>query len=133
MFGLEPGRRRERFDFRGLGFGQAFEDVLQIFGRVDAQAPATAQHRIDHRATLAGFGMTPHVLRHTLAMDLLQNGIDRSIIALWLGHESVETTQIYLHANLQIKEQALAKAKEFPRGLTRYRPKDQLLAFLQGL
>jgi site-specific recombinase XerD len=77
--------------------------------------------------------VTPHVLRHSLAMDLLQHGIDRSIIALWLGHESVETTQIYLHANLQIKEQALAKTKEFPRGLIRYRPKDQLLAFLQGL
>ena len=77
--------------------------------------------------------VTPHVLRHTLAMDLLQNGIDRSIIALWLGHESVETTQIYLHANLQIKEQALAKTKEFPRGFIRYQPKDRLLAFLQGL
>ena len=77
--------------------------------------------------------MTPHVLRHTLAMDLLRNGIDRSIIALWLGHESVETTQIYLHANLQIKEQALAKTKGFPRSFVRYRPKDRLLAFLQGL
>jgi integrase len=66
-------------------------------------------------------------------MDLLQHWIDRSIIALWLGHESVETTQIYAHANLQIKEQALAKTNEFKRGLIRYRPKDQLLEFLQGL
>ena len=53
--------------------------------------------------------MTPHVLRHTLAMELLQAGVDRSVIALWLGHESVETTQIYLDANLALKEQILAK------------------------
>ena len=83
--------------------------------------------------SLARKRVTPHVLRHSLAMDLLQHWIDRSIIALWLGHESVETTQIYAHANLQIKEQALAKTNEFKRGLIRYRPKDQLLEFLQGL
>ena len=48
--------------------------------------------------------MTPHVLRHTAAMQLLRHGIDRSVIALWLGHESVETIQIYLHADLRQKE-----------------------------
>ena len=53
--------------------------------------------------------ITPHVLRHTTAMKLLQSGIDRTLIALWLGHESVETTQIYLDANLAIKEEILAK------------------------
>ena len=53
--------------------------------------------------------VTVHVLRHTMAMDLLQAGVDRSVIALWLGHESVETTQIYLEATLAMKEQALAK------------------------
>ena len=53
--------------------------------------------------------MTPHVLRHTAAMQLLQHGIDRSVIALWLGHESVETTQMYLHADLRLKEEALSK------------------------
>lgn len=77
--------------------------------------------------------VTPHVLRHSLAMDLLQNGIDRSIIALWLGHKSVETTQIYLHANLQLKEQALAKTKQFKGKPARYRPDDELLAFLREL
>lgn len=66
-------------------------------------------------------------------MDLLQNGIDRSIIALWLGHKSVETTQIYLHANLQLKEQALAKTKQFKGKPARYRPDDELLAFLREL
>jgi integrase/recombinase XerD len=58
--------------------------------------------------SLAKKRVTPHVLRHTLAMDLLQHGVDRSVIALWLGHESMETTQVYLHANIELKEQALA-------------------------
>ena len=53
--------------------------------------------------------ITPHVLRHTAAMELLQSGVDRSVIALWLGHESMETTQMYLHADLELKERALAK------------------------
>jgi len=67
-------------------------------------------------------------------MELLQAGVDRSVIALWLGHESVETTQIYLDANLALKEQALAKtasANTKPSGP--YRPGDKLLAFLKGL
>jgi site-specific recombinase XerD len=77
--------------------------------------------------------VTPHVLRHSLAMELLQHGVDRSVIALWLGHESMETTQVYLHANMALKEQALTKTQPFKGGPTRYRPDDQLLAFLQGL
>jgi integrase len=84
-------------------------------------------------SSLAQKRITPHVLRHSLAMDLLQHGIDRSVIALWLGHQSMETTQIYLHANLQLKEEALAKTKQFKGRAGRFRPKDQLLAFLQGL
>lgn len=77
--------------------------------------------------------VTPHVLRHTTAMELLQAGVDRAVIALWLGHESVETTQIYLDANLALKEQALAKTTP-PEGKPgRYRPDDQLLAFLKTL
>ena len=66
-------------------------------------------------------------------MDLLQHGVDRSVIALWLGHESMETTQVYLHANLELKEQALAKTQPFDGRPVRYRPDDRLLAFLQGL
>lgn len=77
--------------------------------------------------------VTPHVLRHTTAMDLLEHGVDRSIIALWLGHESMETTQTYLHANLKLKEQALAKTDPFSSQSRRYRPPDQLMAFLQSL
>ena len=84
-------------------------------------------------SSLATKRVTPHVLRHSLAMDLLQHGVDRSVIALWLGHESMETTQVYLHANLELKEQALAKTEPFNGRPTRYRPSDQLLAFLQAL
>ena len=77
--------------------------------------------------------VSPHVLRHSLAMDLLQHGVDRSVIALWLGHESIETTQVYLHANLALKEQALAKTSPVNGKPGRYRPNDQLIAFLQSL
>ena len=59
--------------------------------------------------TLKGKRVTPHVLRHSAAMQFLQNGVDRTVIALWLGHESVESTQMYVHADIQIKEQAMAK------------------------
>jgi len=77
--------------------------------------------------------VSPHVLRHSTAMDLLQHGVDRSVIALWLGHESMDTTQVYLHASLALKEQALAKTDPLKGQLGRYRPSDKLLAFLQAL
>ncbi len=77
--------------------------------------------------------ITPHVLRHTAAMELLQHGVDRTVIALWLGHESVETTQIYLHADLRLKEQALARTTSGKAMPGRYRPDDELMAFLEGL
>jgi site-specific recombinase XerD len=77
--------------------------------------------------------ITPHVLRHSAAMELLQHGIDRAVIALWLGHESVETTQIYLHADMKMKERALAKTSKVDVPLGRYRPDDELLAFLKSL
>jgi site-specific recombinase XerD len=83
--------------------------------------------------SLAGKRVTPHVLRHTAAMELLQAGIDRSLIAIWLGHESVETTQIYLDANLAIKEEILAKTHPLNTTPHRYRPNDRLLAFLESL
>ncbi len=77
--------------------------------------------------------VTVHVLRHTMAIDLLQGGVDRSVIALWLGHESVETTQIYLEATLAMKEKALGKTKSLEGKFKRYRPGDQLLGFLNNL
>ncbi len=84
-------------------------------------------------ASLAGKRVSPHVLRHTCAMQLLQAGVDRSVIALWLGHESVETTQIYLHADLTMKERALALTAQPRTSASRYRAPDALLAFLEGL
>ncbi|MGH8192959.1 MAG: site-specific integrase [Woeseiaceae bacterium] len=74
-----------------------------------------------------------HRLRHTMAMDLLQGGVDRAVIALWLGHESVETTQIYLEATLAMKEQALAKTRPPLSKPGRYRPGDRLPGFLNNL
>lgn len=84
--------------------------------------------------SLAGKRVTPHVLRHSTAMELLHGGVDQSVIALWLGHESVETTNIYLHADLQLKEKALARMTETTNPTPgRYRPDDALLAFLEAL
>lgn len=77
--------------------------------------------------------ITPHVLRHTAAMRLLHAGIDTSVIALWLGHAEIQTTQVYLHADLALKEQALAKAAPIDSKPGRYRPPDTLLAFLEAL
>jgi len=77
--------------------------------------------------------VSPHVLRHTTAMDLLQAGVEQSVIALWLGHESIETTQIYLEANLALKQQMLDKTVPLNGQPGRYRPDDRLLAFLTGL
>jgi len=77
--------------------------------------------------------VSPHVLRHSSAMDLLQHGIDRTVIALWLGHESVETTQIYVEANLEMKEKALAKTAPLNTRPGRYHPDDRLLEFLNAL
>jgi integrase/recombinase XerD len=83
--------------------------------------------------SLVGKRVSPHVLRHSTAMELLHHGVDLSVIALWLGHESVETTQVYMHADLRLKEKALARmtAPTSPPG--RYRPDDTLLAFLEAL
>jgi integrase/recombinase XerD len=77
--------------------------------------------------------VTMHVLRHSAAMRLLQAGIDTAVIALWLGHEQIETTQIYLHADLQIKERALERTAPITTKPGRFRPTDKLLAFLEAL
>src|ERR1700730_4827651 len=71
--------------------------------------------------------VTPHVLRHSAAMELLGNGVDRAVIALWLGHESIETTHIYLHADMRMKEEALARTTPSEIGPKRYRPTKGLL------
>ncbi len=76
---------------------------------------------------------TPHTLRHSCAMDLLASGVDRTVLALWLGHERVETTGIYTHADMSIKQRALARTTPLDTRPGRYRPPDPLLAFLEAL
>jgi site-specific recombinase XerD len=78
-------------------------------------------------------GVHPHVLRHTCAMNLLHNGVDTAVIALWLGHADIRSTNAYLHADMTIKEQALARMATPDLPADRYQPTDKLLAFLDGL
>src|SRR6202049_2187904 len=77
--------------------------------------------------------VSPHVLRHTTAMDLLQQGVEQSVIALWLGHESIETTQIYLDADLELKQRVLDLVSHLNGKPGRYRLDNKLLAFLRSL
>ncbi|CAM3431630.1 integrase [Mycobacterium intermedium] len=99
------------------------------------------EHRLTHHQDAAALAcpslntkhVTAHVLRHTAAMRLLEAGVDTTVIALWLGHERVDTTAIYLHAHLDIKEKALARTTPPNVEIGRYRPKDTLLAFLETL
>jgi site-specific recombinase XerD len=83
--------------------------------------------------SLKGKRVSPHVCRHAAAMDLLHHGVDRSVIALWLGHESPETTRMYLHADMRLKEQALSRTAPLGVKSGRYQPDDELMAFLEGL
>lgn len=107
--------------------GRLSADALQ---RLVSRHVATARQKCP---SLISQRVTPHTLRHGAAMALLRRGVDLSVIALWLGHESTETTQIYLHADMQLKEKALAHAA--PSGIepTLFRPPDALLAFLESL
>lgn len=83
--------------------------------------------------SLADKRVTPHVLRHSCAMNMLQTGTDHAVIALWLGHESSDSTQCYLHADMEMKQKALEKTAPFDLPSGRYRPPDSLMSFLQGL
>ena len=102
----------------------------------DALQRLVARHALDAGAgcpSLVDRRITPHSLRHTTAMNLLRRGVDLTVIALWLGHESVETTQIYLHADMRLKEQALGHATPSGETPPRFQPADALLAFLESL
>ena len=117
------------------------EDVLFPSARGNRLGVDGVQHLLEkHRKTasqhcpsLKDKRITVHRLRHTAAMDLLACGVDRTVIALWLGHERVETTQIYVEATLAMKEEALAKTLPRNGCAGRYQPPDKLLAFLNGL
>ena len=107
--------------------GQLSPDGIEY---IVAKHVAVARRRC---ASLTRKRVTPHVLRHTAAMELLKAGVDRAVIALCLGHESVETTQMYLSADLELKERALARTAPRKTRTVRYRPADRLLGFLKGL
>lgn len=85
------------------------------------------------RTHLLAQGVSPHTIRHTTAMHLLQSGVDITVIALWLGHESPSTTHLYVEADLAMKEQALGHLQPPDTAAPRYRPPDALMRFLQGL
>jgi site-specific recombinase XerD len=77
--------------------------------------------------------VTPHVLRHSTAMELLAASVDSSVIALWLGHESLQSTQMYLHADMAIKQRALDRTAPHADAVGRYQPPDALIAYLDSL
>jgi site-specific recombinase XerD len=124
----EPCRNNAQALFPNIHGGRLSADAIQYslakhVAAASELCPSLKQKRV-----------SPHVLRHTAAMELLQAGVDCSVIALWLGHESDQTTQVYLHADLALKEAALAKVKPLNgKTLSRYRPSDQLLEFLNSL
>lgn len=123
----EPDKRSTEVLFPNRNGGRLSPDSVQYLVKkyVDVAARGCP--------SLKGKRVSPHVLRHSAAMELLAAGVDSSVIALWLGHESVNTTQIYLHAHLALKEAALAKAKPPNVRPGRFRPDDRLLSFLNAL
>ncbi len=114
---LFPNASGERLSVHGVKY---------LLNKHAAQAAKTCPSLKDKRVTV-------HLLRHTMALEMLQAGVDRAVIALWLGHESVETTQMYLEATLAMKEQALAKTAPRAGRPVFFRAGDQLLTFLNGL
>jgi integrase/recombinase XerD len=83
--------------------------------------------------SMAEKNITPHTLRHSAAMALRERGVDLSTIALWLGHESVETSQMYLHADMRLKEKALARTLPIGGKLRRFKPREDIMAYLESL
>lgn len=123
----EPARNNTDVLFPNIRGGRLSSDAVQrLLGKHVTIARTSCP-------TLREKRVSPHVLRHAAAMELLRAGVDQAVIALWLGHESIETTQIYLDADLELKEKILAKTTS-PRSTPgRYRPDNQLLAFLKSL
>ncbi|MCL1921576.1 MAG: site-specific integrase [Kiritimatiellaeota bacterium] len=123
----EQGEDQQLFVFPNRAGGRLSSDAFQNIVRKHAEEARK------HCPSLATKRVTPHVLRHTAAMELMQAGVDCSMIALWLGHASLNTTRIYLDANLALKEEVLAKASPVTGKIQRYKPSDRLLNFLNNL
>lgn len=124
----EPARGGTAVLFPNMHGGRLSPDAVQFLlakyvKLAREQCPSLRHKRI-----------SPHVLRHTAAMELLQAGVDISVIALWLGHEAIQTTLVYLHAHLALKTAVLAKLQPLQsQPAARFEPEDQLLAFLDAL
>jgi integrase/recombinase XerD len=116
----------------GVVFPNARGRPLTRHGVAHLLAQAIAQARAA-QPSLTTKRVSPHVLRHTTAMHLLHAGVDPAVIALWLGHESVETTHMYVEADLTLKERALARLRPAGLGAGRFKADDALLGFLGGL
>jgi site-specific recombinase XerD len=109
--------------------------------RGDALSRSGATYRLNNAVctakktcpSLTGKHVSPHTFRHTTAMHLLQSGVDLSVIALWLGHVSFDTTHMYIEADLCMKDKGLAKVTEPSSNHFRFRPSDSLLQFLESL
>ena len=114
---LFPSRRGERLTRSG----------------VRTRLHAAARRAVAQCSSLKGRRVTPHVFRRTTAMHLLQSGVDLSVIALWLGHESTATTHVYMEADLELKKRAIDKIPGVELKARRFKPDDRLLAFLEAL
>ncbi len=113
-------------------FPNRFGQILSRSG-VESRLRMAVTSAIAQCPSLKNKTISPHVIRHTTAMHLLQAGVDLSVIALWLGHENITTTHQYLDADLRMKEKALAKLQPPDMHLTRYKPPNDILSFLDGL
>ena len=100
---------------------------------VNKRLTLAVSRAIDEQPSIANKIVTPHILRHTTAMHLLQSGVPFNIIALWLGHESVNTTHRYVQADLAMKEKALSRLEPINTRMDRFQATDSLIAFLQTL
>lgn len=135
--------RRDTAKLLAAWIGGRCDDIRPLFPSIrgehlsrDALEHLVRKHCLTASRACPSIGtkrVTPHTLRHSTAMDLLHHGVDQAVIALWLGHESVETTQIYIHADMRMKEKALARVAAPQAPKNRFQPDDQLLAFLEGL
>jgi site-specific recombinase XerD len=123
----EPARGEARVVFPNRCGARLSSDGLQYLLARHVETASGACVSLRHKR------ISPHVLRHSAAMMLLQAGVDTTVIALWLGHESVETTRVYLEADLELKRQMLARTMPPGKAPTIYRPDDALLVFLQNL
>lgn len=123
----EQGHNETHFLFPSSSGGRLSPDAVQ---HALATHVTAARHKCP---SLGQKRVTPHVLRHTAAMELLQAGVDRSLIAIWLGHESLDSTQIYLDADLQLKKTVLDKITPIRNRPGRFRPDDKLLRYLKEL